>query len=69
VSRWQQSGWKVPSDDFGRKSGGGLWYWVQQGIQHPSLAAYRDFQLGVVIPNWTFDVHLSRDRESLPVRR
>src|SRR5690349_20167966 len=23
---WQQSGWKVPSDGFGRKSGGGLWY-------------------------------------------
>ena len=21
---WQQSKWKVPSDDFGRKSGGGL---------------------------------------------
>ncbi len=31
---WQQSGWKVPSDDFGRKSGGGLWYWVQQQIQY-----------------------------------
>jgi thiosulfate dehydrogenase [quinone] large subunit len=51
---WQQSGWKVPSDDFGRKSGGGLWYWFQQGIQHPTLGAYRDFQLNVVIPNWTF---------------
>jgi thiosulfate dehydrogenase (quinone) large subunit len=51
---WQQSAWKVPSDDFGRKSGGGLWYWVQQGIQHPTLTAYRDFQLSVVIPNWTF---------------
>ncbi|HZS33700.1 MAG TPA: TQO small subunit DoxD [Methylomirabilota bacterium] len=51
---WQQSAWKVPADDFGRRSGGGLWYWVQQGIQHPTLAAYRDFQLGVVIPHWTF---------------
>jgi thiosulfate dehydrogenase (quinone) large subunit len=51
---WQQSGWKVPSDDFGRKSGGGLWYWFQQGIQHPTLNAYKDFQLNVVIPNWTF---------------
>jgi uncharacterized membrane protein YphA (DoxX/SURF4 family) len=51
---WQQSGWKVPSDDFGRKSGGGLWYWFQQGIQHPTLNAYKDFQLHVVIPNWTF---------------
>lgn len=29
---WQQSSWKVPSDDFGRKSGGGLWYWVHQEI-------------------------------------
>jgi thiosulfate dehydrogenase (quinone) large subunit len=51
---WQQSGWKVPSDDFGRKSGGGLWYWFQQGIQHPTVSAYKDFQLNVVIPNWTF---------------
>jgi uncharacterized membrane protein YphA (DoxX/SURF4 family) len=51
---WQQSGWKVPSDDFGRKSGGGLWYWVHQGIEHPTLNAYKDFQLSVVVPNWTF---------------
>jgi uncharacterized membrane protein YphA (DoxX/SURF4 family) len=51
---WQQSAWKVPSDDFGRKSGGGLWYWFQQGIQHPTLTAYKDFQLQIVIPNWTF---------------
>jgi thiosulfate dehydrogenase [quinone] large subunit len=51
---WQQSAWKVPSDDFGRKSGGGLWYWFQQGIQHPTLNAYKDFQLNVVIPHWTF---------------
>jgi len=51
---WQQSKWKVPSDDFGRKSGGGLWYWVQQEIQHPTVLAYRDFQVGVMIPHWTF---------------
>ena len=51
---WQQSAWKVPSDDFGRKSGGGLWYWFQQGIQHPTLTAYKDFQLHIVIPHWTF---------------
>jgi thiosulfate dehydrogenase [quinone] large subunit len=51
---WQQSAWKVPSDDFGRKSGGGLWYWFQQGIQHPTLDVYKDFQLHVVIPHWTF---------------
>src|SRR6516165_10311690 len=49
---WQQSAWKVPSDDFGRKSGGGLWYWVHQGIEHPTLNAYKDFQVNVVIPNW-----------------
>jgi hypothetical protein len=36
---WQQSGWKVPSDDFGRKSGGGLWYWVHQEIQYPTVTA------------------------------
>jgi len=50
---WQQSKWKVPSDDFGRKSGGGLWYWVQQEIQHPTVTAYRDFLVNVMIPNWT----------------
>jgi len=51
---WQQSGWKVPSDDFGRKSGGGLWYWVHQEIQHPTLAAYKNFLVNVMIPHWTF---------------
>lgn len=51
---WQQSKWKVPSDDFGRKSGGGLWYWVQQEIQHPTVAAYKDFLVNVLIPHWTF---------------
>src|SRR5262245_24343724 len=51
---WQQSAWKVPSDDFGRKSGGGLWYWFQQGIQHPTLTAYRDFLVNVMIPHWSF---------------
>src|SRR5918994_5511336 len=51
---WQQSKWKVPSDDFGRKSGGGLWYWVQQEIQYPTVNAFRDFLVNVMIPNWTF---------------
>ena len=51
---WQQSKWKVPSDDFGRKSGGGLWYWVQQEIQYPTLTVYRDFLVNVLIPHWTF---------------
>ena len=51
---WQQSSWKVPSDDFGRRSGGGLWYWVQQEIQHPTVGAYKDFLVNVMIPNWTF---------------
>src|SRR5215468_4362758 len=50
---WQQSAWKVPADDFGRKSGGGLWYWVQEEIQHPTLVAYRDFLVNVMIPHWT----------------
>jgi uncharacterized membrane protein YphA (DoxX/SURF4 family) len=51
---WQQSAWKVPSDDFGRKSGGGLWYWVQQQIQYPTLAAHKAFLVNVMIPHWTF---------------
>jgi len=51
---WQQSGWKVPSDDFGRKSGGGLWYWVHQEIQYPTVTAYKNFLVNVMIPHWTF---------------
>jgi len=51
---WQQSKWKVPSDDFGRKSGGGLWYWVQQEIQYPTVGAYKDFLVNVMVPHWTF---------------
>ena len=51
---WQQSKWKVPSDDFGRRSGGGLWYWVHQEIQFPTVPAYRDFLVNVMIPHWTF---------------
>src|SRR5689334_6186841 len=51
---WKQSAWKVPSDDFGRKSGGGLWYWVQQEIQYPTVAAYKAFLVNVLVPHWTF---------------
>jgi thiosulfate dehydrogenase [quinone] large subunit len=51
---WQQSKWKVPSDEFGRKSGGGLWYWVHQEIQYPTVYAYKNFLENVLIPHWTF---------------
>jgi thiosulfate dehydrogenase [quinone] large subunit len=51
---WQQSKWKVPSDDFGRKSGGGLWFWVQQEIQYPTVVAYKEFLVNVLVPHWTF---------------
>jgi len=56
---WQQSKWKVPADDFGRKSGGGLWYWVQQEIQYPTVSAYKDFLVIVMIPHWTFFGYLT----------
>src|SRR3989442_316668 len=56
---WQQSKWKVPSDDFGRKSGGGLWYWVHQEIQYPTVTAYKDFLVNVMIPHWTFFGYLT----------
>jgi uncharacterized membrane protein YphA (DoxX/SURF4 family) len=56
---WQQSKWKVPSDDFGRKSGGGLWYWVHQEIQSPTITAYKDFLVNVMIPHWTFFGYLT----------
>ncbi len=51
---WLQSRWKVPADDFGRRSGGGLWYWVQEEIRYPTLRAYREFLVDVMIPHWTF---------------
>jgi len=51
---WQQSKWKVPSDDFGRISGGGLWYWVHQEIQYPTVPAFKNFLVNVMIPHWTF---------------
>ena len=47
---WQQSKWKVPSEDFGRRSGGGLWYWVQQEIQFPTVPAFKDFLVGSRFP-------------------
>ena len=56
---WQQSKWKVPADDFGRKSGGGLWYWVQQEIQYPTVPAYKDFLVNVLVPHWTFFGYLT----------
>ncbi len=45
---WQQSKWKVPSD------GGGLWFWVQQEIQYPTVVAYKEFLVNVLVPHWTF---------------
>src|SRR6266851_2188530 len=56
---WQQSKWKVPSDDFGRTSGGGLWYWVHQEIQYPTITAYKDFLVNVMIPHWMFFGYLT----------
>ncbi len=50
---WLQSRWKVPSDDFGRISGGGLWYWVHQEIQYPTVEAYKAFLVTVMLPHWT----------------
>ncbi len=50
---WLQSRWKVPSDDFGRISGGGLWYWVHEEIQYPTFQAYKAFLVTVMVPHWT----------------
>jgi len=61
---WQQSRWKVPSDDFGRTSGGGLWYWVHQEIQYPTVQAYRAFLTDVMIPHWTLFGYLTLATET-----
>src|SRR5215470_154458 len=31
----------------------GLWYWVHQEIQYPTVAAYKNFLVNVMIPHWT----------------
>ncbi len=44
--------WKVPPD-FGRVSDTGLWHWISQGIQYPTLAWYRSLLEAIVVPNFT----------------
>src|SRR5262249_34306368 len=51
---WQRGNWQVRCEALGRRSGGGVWYWVQQEIQYPTMAAYKDFLQNVMIPHWTF---------------
>lgn len=48
---FQQALWKVPPD-FGRKAGDGLWYWLNQAIQHPTWSVHHAFLTKVVLPNF-----------------
>jgi len=52
---WEQSRWKVPPS-FGWPGaggdGGGLWYWLNQMIQHPTFAWHKAFLEHVVVPNF-----------------
>lgn len=43
--------WKVPPD-FGRAAGTGLWRWISQGAQFPTLAWYHGLLEGLVIPHF-----------------
>ncbi len=43
--------WKVPPD-FGMKAGDGLWYWLNQAIQHPTWSVHHAFLTNVVLPNF-----------------
>ena len=47
----QQAMWKVPPD-FGMKAGDGLWYWLNQAIQHPTWGVHHAFLTKVVLPNF-----------------
>ncbi len=44
--------WKVPPD-FGRATDTGLWHWISQGIQYPTLAWYQSLLESLIIPNFT----------------
>jgi thiosulfate dehydrogenase [quinone] large subunit len=45
--------WKLPPD-FGQTTNSGLWAWVQQAAQYPSLGLYGTLLEKVVIPHFTF---------------
>lgn len=45
----QQATWKVPPD-FGRQAGDGLWFWLQQALQHPTLGLHHAFLVKIVLP-------------------
>ncbi len=44
--------WKMPPS-FGQGTNTGLWYWIQQEIQHSAFPWYRSFLEGVVVPHFT----------------
>lgn len=47
----QQAAWKTPPD-FGRGAGDGLWYWLNQAVQHPTWSLHHAFLAHVVLPNF-----------------
>lgn len=47
----QQASWKVPPD-FGQKAGDGLWFWLNQAVQHPTWSVHHAFLTKVVLPNF-----------------
>lgn len=54
----QQATWKVPPD-FGRQAGDGLWFWLQQAVQHPILGLHHAFLTKLVLPNFIFFGYLT----------
>ncbi|MEO6821533.1 MAG: TQO small subunit DoxD [Candidatus Nanopelagicales bacterium] len=49
----QNVGWKSPAGGFGKDSGGLLYGYVMDGINHPVLAPYASILSNVVLPNFT----------------
>ena len=54
----QQAMWKVPPD-FGMKAGDGLWYWLNQAVQHPTWSVHHAFLTKVVLPNFVLFGYLT----------
>jgi thiosulfate dehydrogenase [quinone] large subunit len=48
----QNVSWKVPPD-FGKNSGGGLYNWTREAVEHEVLAPWAWFVEHVVIPNFS----------------
>jgi thiosulfate dehydrogenase (quinone) large subunit len=50
----QNVGWKSPENDFGRQTGGELYGYVKDGVDHPVFSPYASLLNHVVLPHFLF---------------